>query len=105
MKKSTIILCGVIALMSCNITKPKIGKISKKEMSEYSIVQDTIFHNNEKIAYLNLIEWEYFNGKLIQEISIVQFDQSAQDKTIKLIAYVHKKHPRAKIEVKFANKD
>lgn len=105
MKKSTIILCSILALMSCNIGKSKINKISKKEMSEYSVVQDTIYKNNEKIAYLNLIEWEYFNGKLIQEISIVQIDQSAQDETIKLISYIHKKHSRAKIEIKFKNLD
>ena len=61
-------------------------------MSEYNIVQDTIYHNNEKIAYLNLIEWEYFNGKLVQEISVVQFNQSEQHKTIKLISFIHKKH-------------
>jgi len=103
MKNSLIILFGIIILMSCNVGKTKINKISKKEMSEYNIIRDTVYHNNEKIAYLNLIEWEYFNGNLIQEISIVQFNPSDQDKTIKLISYVHTKHPKAKIEVKFKN--
>ena len=69
MKNLIIILCGIITLISCNVGKPKINKITKKEMSEYNIIQDTIYHNNVKIAYLNLIEWEYFNGKLVQEIS------------------------------------
>lgn len=101
MKRLIIILCGIIALTSCNVGKTKINKITKQEMSEYNIVQDTVFHNNEKIAYLNLIEWEYFNGKLVQEISIVQFKQYEQDKTIKLISYIHQKHPDAKIEIKF----
>jgi hypothetical protein len=105
MKKSIIFLCGIITLMSCNVRKTKINKITKQEMSEYNIVQDTIYHNNEKIAYLNLIEWEYFNGKLVQEISVVQFNQSEQHKTIKLISFIHKKHPNAKIEIKFKNEE
>ena len=105
MKNLIIILCGIITLISCNVGKPKINKITKKEMSEYNVVQDTIYHNNVKIAYLNLIEWEYFNGKLVQEISVVQFNQAEQDRTIKLISYIHKKHPKAKIEIKFKNEE
>lgn len=99
MKNLIIILLATITIVSC--TTHKINKISKKEMSEYNIIQDTILHNGEKIAYLNLVEWEYYNNKLVQEISIVQFNQNEQHKTIQLISYIHKKHPSAKIEIKF----
>jgi len=86
MKNLIIILLATITIVSC--TTHKINKISKKEMSEYNIVQDTILHNGEKIAYLNLVEWEYYNNKLVQEISIVQFNQNEQHKTIELISYI-----------------
>jgi hypothetical protein len=75
--------------------------MTDKEATEYSVQNDTIYFRNEKIAYLSLIEWEYYTGRLVQEISLVQFDRSAQEQTLKLIAFVRKKHPKSKIEVKF----
>lgn len=102
MKKSILVLIGLIFLISCS-RKMEIYKMTKEEESRYNIVNDTIYHDNEKIAYLDLIEWEYFNDKMIQEISIIQLKQNEQDKTINLISFIHKKHPDAKIEVKFKN--
>jgi hypothetical protein len=82
-----------------------VPRLTDKEASEYTIRQDTIYLRNEKVAYLSLIEWEYYKGKLVQEISLIQYDRSAQDETLKLIAFVRKKHPKSKIEVKFKNEN
>jgi hypothetical protein len=82
-----------------------VPRLTDKEASEYTIQQDTIYLRNEKVAYLSLIEWEYYKGKLVQEISLIQYDRSAQDETLKLIAFVRKKHPKSKIEVKFKNEN
>jgi len=103
--KKLLTLISVIFLFSCNVNKEVIPKMTDKEAAEYSVQNDTIYFRNEKIAYLNLIEWEYYTGRLVQEISLVQFDRSAQDETLKLIAFVRKKHPKAKIEVKFKDED
>jgi hypothetical protein len=103
--KKLITLISVIFLFSCNVNKEGIPKITNKEAAEYTIQNDTIYFRNEKIAYLNLIEWEYYRGKLVQELSLVQYDKSAQDQTLKLIAFVRKKHPKAKIEVKFKDEN
>jgi len=103
--KKLLTLISVIFLFSCNVNKEGIPKMTDKEAAEYSVQNDTIYFRNEKIAYLNLIEWEYYTGRLVQEISLVQFDRSAQDETLKLIAFVRKKHPKAKIEVKFKDED
>ncbi len=103
--KKLLTFIAVILLFSCNVNKDGIPRITAKEASEYSIQQDTIYFRNEKIAYLSLIEWEYYRGKLVQEISLVQYDRSAQDETLKLIAFVRKKHPKSKIEVKFKNEN
>jgi hypothetical protein len=92
-------LISIIFLFSCNVNKDGIPRITDKEASEYSIQNDTIYLRNEKIAYLSLVEWEYYKGKLVQEISLVQIDRSGE--TLKLISFVRKKHPRSKIEVKF----
>jgi len=94
-------LISILFLFSCNVNKDGIPRITDKEASEYSVQNDTIYLRNEKIAYLSLVEWEYYRGKLVQEISLVQFDRSAQDETLKLISFVRKKHPKSKIEVKF----
>lgn len=103
MKKLTFIL--LIFLFSCNVNKMDVPRLTDKEASEYTIQQDTIYLRNEKVAYLSLIEWEYYKGKLVQEISLIQYDRSAQDETLKLIAFVRKKHPKSKIEVKFKNEN
>ena len=99
--KKLLTLISVIFLFSCNVNKEGIPKMNDKEAAEYTIQNDTIYLRNEKIAYLSLIEWEYYTGRLVQEISLVQFDKSAQEQTLKLIAFVRKKHPKSKIEVKF----
>jgi hypothetical protein len=101
MKNVIAILCGLLLLASCNVNKPQVEKLSSKDFAEYSISQDTVYRNNEKIAYLELTEWEYFQGKLTREISLVQFDRSAQEETLRLISFVHQKHPDSKIEVKY----
>jgi hypothetical protein len=103
--KTLLTLVGLILFLSCNVNKEGIPKMTDKEAAEYSIQNDTIYFRNEKIAYLNLIEWEYYTGRLVQEISLVQLDKSAQDETLRLIAFVRKKHPKAKIEVKFKDED
>jgi len=103
--KKLLTLIAVIFLFSCNVNKEGIPKMTDKEAAEYTIQNDTIYLRNEKIAYLSLIEWEYYTGRLVQEISLVQFDKSAQEQTLKLIAFVRKKHPKAKIEVKFKDED
>jgi len=103
MKKLTFIL--LIFLFSCNVNKMDVPRLTDKEVAEYTIQNDTIYLRNEKVAYLSLIEWEYYKGKLVQEISLIQYDRSAQDETLKLIAFVRKKHPKSKIEVKFKNEN
>jgi hypothetical protein len=99
--KKLLTLIVIILFISCNVNKEGIPKMTDKEAAEYTIQNDTIYLRNEKIAYLSLIEWEYYTGRLVQEISLVQFDKSAQEQTLKLIAFVRKKHPKSKIEVKF----
>jgi hypothetical protein len=99
MKKLAFIT--LIFLFSCKVNNIDVPRLTDKEAAEYTIQNDTVYLRNEKVAYLSLIEWEYFKGKLVQEISLVQYDMSAQDETLKLIAFVRKKHPKSKIEVKF----
>jgi hypothetical protein len=99
MKKLAFI--ALIFLFSCKVNKIDIPRLTDKEVAEYTIQNDTVYLRNEKIAYLSLIEWEYFKGNLVQEISLVQYDMSAQEETLRLMAFVRKKHPKSKIEVKF----
>jgi len=99
MKKLAFI--ALIFLFSCKVNKIDIPRLTDKEVAEYTIQNDTVYLRNEKIAYLSLIEWEYYTGRLVQEISLVQYNTSEQEETLKLIAFVRKKHPKSKIEVKF----
>ena len=99
MKKLAFI--ALIFLFSCKVNKIDIPRLTDKEVAEYTIQNDTVYLRNEKVAYLSLIEWEYYTGRLVQEISLVQYNTSEQEETLKLIAFVRKKHPKSKIEVKF----
>jgi hypothetical protein len=99
MKKLAFIT--LIFLFSCKVNKIDIPRLTDKEVAEYTIQNDTVYLRNEKVAYLSLIEWEYYTGRLVQEISLVQYNTSEQEETLKLIAFVRKKHPKSKIEVKF----
>ena len=99
MKKLAFI--ALIFLFSCNVNKIDIPRLTNKEVAEYTIQNDTIYLRNEKVAYLSLIEWEYYRGNLVQELSLVQYNMSEQGETLKLMAFVRKKHPKSKIEVKF----
>jgi hypothetical protein len=99
MKKLAFI--ALIFLFSCKVNKIDIPRLTDKEVAEYTVQNDTIYLRNEKVAYLSLIEWEYYTGRLVQEISLVQYNTSEQEETLKLIAFVRKKHPKSKIEVKF----
>ena len=99
MKKLAFI--ALIFLFSCKVNKIDIPRLTDKEVAEYTIQNDTVYLRNEEIAYLSLIEWEYYTGRLVQEISLVQCNTSEQEETLKLIAFVRKKHPKSKIEVKF----
>ena len=99
MKKLAFI--ALIFLFSCKVNKIDIPRLTDKEVAEYTIQNDTVYLRNEKVAYLSLIEWEYYKGNLVQEISLVQYDMSAKDETLRLMEFVRKKHPKSKIEVKF----
>jgi hypothetical protein len=99
MKK--LLFIASILFFSCNVKKVEIPRLTDKQFAEYTIQNDTIYLRNEKVAYLNLIEWEYYKGKLVREISLVQYDRTAQDETLRLISFIRKKHPKSKIEVKF----
>jgi hypothetical protein len=87
--------------LSCNLEKNAVPKLSDKEAAKYSIKQDTVYREDKRIAYLNLIEWEYYEGKLLREISLVQFDRTDQGETLDLISFIRRQHPDSKIEVKF----
>jgi hypothetical protein len=90
----------LLVAISCDVKKQRLPRITKEEASRYSIKQDTIYYDGNRVAYLNVIEWEYYRGKLLREISLVQFDKTAQDFTLNLVSYVRSKHPDSKIEVK-----
>jgi len=99
--KALVIFSSILLFFSCDVKKKGIPRISEKEAAEYSIKGDTVYLRGNKIAYLNLMEWEYHKGKLVREISLVQFDRTAQNETLRLISYIRRQHPRSKIEVKF----
>lgn len=67
------------------------------ESSGFSTSGDSIYQNNKLIGEFTEVEWELYNGELIQEISVELDELNVNIES--LIKYLHTIAPRAKIEV------
>jgi hypothetical protein len=59
-----------------------------------------IYYNGELVGELEQIEYEYYQGKRVVEISIKQFSPGMTDVTLKITDFILSKYPNAKVEVK-----
>lgn len=94
MKK--LILIITIFVASCKPT----SLLTKEDIKSFEIKGDSILYKGEYVAkYLN-VEWEYYRGKKVLEISVERVNAGADQMTDKLVDWIIYKHPKAKAEVK-----
>ena len=73
--------------------------MSEAEQEEWSIKNDTIYHDSTALGYIQNIEWEYLDGdKIRMEISIASIGLFGE-KTVDIFRYIHARQPNAKIEI------
>ena len=104
---ASIILISIF-IISCGTTKKSfkgrpIQKMSQNEISEcgFSIDSTVIFYEGKPIADVMSWEWESFNGRVIQEISLTIRKDSQYSKATELMRYFYTRFPKAKIEINF----
>ena len=94
MKKLIIII--LVFLASCKTT----SVLTKEDIKSFEIKGDSILYKGEYVAkYLN-VEWEYYRGKKVLEISVERVGAGADQMTDKIVEWIVYKHPKAKAEVK-----
>lgn len=77
--------------------------LSKEEAKNYYLESWTVndARDSSVVARISSWEWELYNGKMIQEIS-VSAEADCDGREIYMIArYLHTRYPKAKIEVNY----
>lgn len=98
MKHLVLGMLTAIFLVACgNSTKINL---SDEEKAKFSHDQQFIYYNGEAVARFNNIEYEYYRGHKVMEISLEQLKPGLDDFTDKIVDYVRTKNPKAKVEVK-----
>ena len=88
-----------MSFTSCLVNK---DIINKKELTKWTVENDTIYYNSKSVAYYDHSEYELnpshgCRAKIIQELSITQINFDIA--TDELVKYVHKRHIKQKVEI------
>lgn len=90
MKNILIYLFLILCLFSCKTL----------EYSGMTNDGDTLYYNGVLCGKITNLEYEYYRGKKVVEISIEQYSIGFDEVTIKMVDYILSKHPDAKVEIK-----
>lgn len=102
MKKYFVLSVLSMFLLSCSVTGPSL---SESESSKFALKGDQVFYEEEKVAIIGPMEYEYSNGKFQLEISVVQNSFFYDEMTVKIAEFLSLRYPKAKIEVKVPRDD
>jgi hypothetical protein len=98
MTRILLAVLSVVILYSCgNSTKITL---TEEEKAKFSFDQQFIYYDGNAVAKFNNIEYEYYRGHKVMEISLEQLKPGLDDFTDKIVEFVRSKNPKAKVEVK-----
>lgn len=107
-----ILFALIIFLSSCSVTfntskskKSSIESLSNVELSKFRIDGDHVFFDDKKVARIGNMEYEYFKGNYIMEVSMIQYSPIYNEMTEKIVYFMSNRYPNAKIEVKVVRDD
>lgn len=106
--KNKLITIGLAILMySCSTSKDLENGTFKNgySLNKFSTVNYDVVLNDVVIAHVTSIEWEYFKGELVREISVTTKNHMSDNDVIDMIKFLHSKYPDFKIEVNNDNTD
>lgn len=107
MKNKLIIIGLAILMYGCSASKDLENGTFKNgySLNKFSTVNYDVVLNDVVIAHVTSIEWEYFNDKLVREISVTTKNHMSDNDVIDMIKFLHSKYPDFKIEVNNDNTD
>ena len=94
-------------MYSCSTSKD-LGNGTFKNgysLNKFSTVNYDVVLSDVVIAHVTSIEWEYFKGELVREISVTTKNHMSDNDVIDMIKFLHSKYPDFKIEVNNDNTD
>jgi hypothetical protein len=95
MKKILLPLFGLLIMSSC-ITRKNL--LTKNEIKNWKVVNDTLMYNNTPTAVFTHYEIELYRGKVVRELCLEQLNDTVT--TIdNIIYYVHTLHHNDKVQV------
>ena len=100
--RNKLITIGLAALMfSCSTSKDLENGIFKNgySLNKFNTNLFDVTLNNVVIAHVTSIEWEYFKGELVREVSVTTKNHMKDNDIIDMIKFLHSKYPDFKIEV------
>ena len=104
--KTYHILLLVALFSACSMSqsttqkKYQLKKLSSDEMAQFTTKGKSVYYADEKVASVSSLEYEYYNGDYLLEVSMIQHSASYNDMTQKLVYFMSSTYPHAKIEVK-----
>ena len=99
MMKRILVLAILIFTLGCAGTKYKVN-LTDEEVAKFSYDREFIYFEGQPVAKFNYIEYEYFRGHKVLEISFEQLKPGLDDFTDKIVEFIRYKNPKAKVEVK-----
>ena len=101
MKPLLILVLMSVLFSSCVTTESFTFTEEEMKNSGFSEQGWSILKDGKAIAKIESMEWEFFEEKLYQEISVtlIDYQYSNYDEMKMLMKYIHTKHPKSKIEI------
>lgn len=101
------VLALFIMCYSCSVSKDLENGIFKNgySLNKFNTNLFDVTLNDIVIAHVTSIEWEYFKGKLVREVSVTTKSHMKDKDIIDMIKFLHSKYPDFKIEVNNDNTD
>ena len=98
MKHFVLSLLIALVLAACGNSTKII--LTEEEKAKFTYDQQFIYYEGVPVAKFHNIEYEYYRGHKVMEISLEQLKPGLDDFTDKIVEFVRSKNPKAKVEVK-----
>lgn len=94
------LLSFLFVVTSCK-TKKDTFVLPQEEYDKFSLKGNEVLYEGTAVANFDVLEFEYYNGKLVKEYSLVQYTNYSNELSEKILRFMHMKFPDDKIELKF----
>ncbi|MBL6657431.1 MAG: hypothetical protein ISR00_03635 [Flavobacteriales bacterium] len=95
------LLVIVLLVASCN----SFTYLPTDEYEKFTVKANEVFYNNNAVAKMGPMEYEYSAGNFILEVSLIQYSAVYDEMTKKIAQFMSQRHPKAKIEIKVPRDD